>query len=218
MEVWSALAIGFFGSFHCIGMCGPIALALPGKNDMPIQLIWGRLLYNVGRVITYSLLGLLFGLVGRTISIAGLQQSLSIFLGIAIVAGALFQFKSTEQWKEKTGLNTFYKKVDQQIRKQFQKKGMNTLLIIGLLNGLLPCGFVYVGLAGAVTTGSILQSGLFMMLFGLGTLPAMMIMALAPSFFTLKWRQRINNWIPYLATAFGIYLIIRGIVIGEMLH
>lgn len=218
MEVWSALAIGFFGSFHCVGMCGPIALALPGKNDLPIRLIWGRMLYNIGRVITYSFLGLLFGLVGRTANIAGLQQSLSIFLGVVIVAGALFQLKLSDQWKEKLGLNTIYKNLEQRIRSQFQKKGMATLFIIGLLNGLLPCGFVYVGLAGAVTTGSILQSGLFMTLFGLGTLPAMMAMALAPEFISLKWRQRINNWIPYLAASFGIYLIIRGIVVGEMLH
>jgi sulfite exporter TauE/SafE len=218
MEVWSALAIGFFGSFHCVGMCGPIALALPGKNDLPIRLIWGRMLYNVGRVITYSFLGLLFGLVGKTITIADLQQTLSIFLGIVIVTAALFQLKPSDQWKTKLGLNTFYKKVEQRIRNQFQKKGMATLLIIGLLNGLLPCGFVYVGLAGAVTTGSILQSGLFMALFGLGTLPTMMLMALAPEFISLAWRQRINKWIPYLAAAFGIYLIIRGIVVGEMLH
>ncbi|MDZ7660025.1 sulfite exporter TauE/SafE family protein [Fodinibius sp.] len=218
MEIWSALAIGFFGSFHCIGMCGPIALALPGKNDFPLRLIGGRLLYNMGRVITYSLLGLLFGLVGHSANIAGLQQSLSIFLGVLIIVGAFFQIRPSEQWKEKLGLNKFYSKVEQRIRRQFKKQGMGTLLIIGLLNGLLPCGFVYVGLAGAVTTGSILQSGIFMALFGLGTIPAMMTMALAPSFITIKWRQRINNWIPYLAVAFGIYLIIRGIVIGEVLH
>lgn len=218
MDVWAALAIGFFGSFHCIGMCGPIAMALPGKNDFPLHLVWGRLLYNLGRVVTYTVLGMLFGFIGQSAAVAGLQQSLSIFLGILIIAGALFQFDTGDQWKQKIGLHKFYERVEQHIQQQFQKNGMHTLFTIGLLNGLLPCGFVYVGLAGAVTTGTMLHSGIFMAIFGLGTFPAMMTMALAPSFITLEWRQRINNWIPYLAVAFGLYLIYRGIFIGKMLH
>ncbi|MGM0545367.1 MAG: sulfite exporter TauE/SafE family protein [Bacteroidota bacterium] len=218
MDVWAALAIGFFGSFHCIGMCGPIALALPGKNDFPFQLVVGRFLYNIGRVVTYTLLGLIVGLVGQSIALAGFQQLLSVVLGVIIIMGALFQFKPAQSWKNKLGLNQFYDWINQTIRTRFNKKGVGALFTIGILNGFLPCGFVYIGLAGAATTGTILQSGIFMLLFGMGTLPAMMAMALAPSFISLRWRQRINNWIPYLAVSFGVYLLYRGIFIGEMLH
>lgn len=217
MNIWTALAIGFFGSFHCIGMCGPIALALPGKNAFPFQLVVGRLLYNIGRVVTYSALGIVFGLLGKSAAVAGIQQWLSVVLGTAIIIGALFQFKSAEKWKQKVGVAHLYHQLEKKMRKQFKKTGTVTLFTIGLLNGLLPCGFVYVGLAGSVTTGSALQGSLFMMFFGLGTIPAMMTMALAPSFITLRWRQRINKWIPYLAVSFGIYLIYRGIFMGERL-
>lgn len=218
MEIWTALAIGFFGSFHCIGMCGPIALALPGKNDSTISLIWGRLLYNIGRVLTYTFLGVIFGMIGHSIALAGFQQSVSIILGALIFTGALFQFKSLEGWKKKIGFDSLFNRLEQLMLSQFKKGGTITLFTIGILNGLLPCGFVYVGLAGSVTTGSIVQGTLFMTLFGIGTIPAMMAMSLAPGFVSLKWRQRINKFIPYLAAAFGIYLIYRGIIVGEMLH
>lgn len=218
MEIWTALAIGFFGSFHCIGMCGPIALALPGKSDSTGVLIWGRLLYNMGRVVTYSILGITFGIIGQSIALAGFQQSVSIVLGIIIVIGALSQFSFLATWKQKVGFNQLFNRLEKLMLSQFKKGGTITLFIIGLLNGLLPCGFVYVGLAGSVTTGSIIQGSLFMILFGLGTIPAMMTMSLAPGFISLGWRQRINNFIPYLAVAFGVYLIYRGVVIGKMLH
>lgn len=218
MEIWSALAIGFFGSFHCIGMCGPIALALPGKNKSTFSLVWGRLLYNIGRVLTYTFLGIIFGIIGHSIALAGLQQSVSILLGALILVGALFQFTFLQKWKAKIGINTLFNRLEQLMLSQFKKGGTLTLFFIGILNGLLPCGFVYVGLAGSVTTGSIVQGALFMMLFGIGTIPAMMAMSLAPGFVSLEWRQRINKFIPYLAATFGIYLIIRGIIVGEMLH
>lgn len=218
MEIWTALAIGFFGSFHCIGMCGPIALALPGKSDSTASLIWGRLLYNIGRVLTYTFLGVIFGIIGHSIALAGFQQSVSVLLGAIILTGALFQFNSLNGWKEKVRLNTLFNRLEKLMLSQFKKGGTITLFTIGLLNGLLPCGFVYIGLAGSVTTGSVLQGSLFMTLFGIGTIPAMMVMALAPGFVSLAWRRRINKFIPYLAAAFGIYLIYRGIVIGEMLY
>lgn len=218
MEIWSALAIGFFGSFHCIGMCGPIALALPGKNETPFKFIIGRLLYNSGRVVTYMLLGVFFGFIGRSIALAGFQQSVSILLGIAIIIGALFQFRWLDRWKNKMGINTLFNRLEKMMISQFKEGGTKTLFSIGLLNGLLPCGFIYVGLAGSITTGSVINGALFMTLFGLGTVPAMMTIALAPGFMSLKWRQKINTFIPYLAVMFGVYLIYRGIVVGEMLH
>ena len=95
---------------------------------------------------------------------------------------------------------------------------MGSLFIIGILNGLLPCGFVYVGLAGSLTTGSVVEGSIFMALFGLGTFPAMMAMSLAPGFISLETRQRINAAIPFLAVTFGLYLIYRGIAFGTGVH
>lgn len=218
MEIWTALAIGFFGSFHCIGMCGPIALALPGSNDSTLSLITGRMLYNSGRVITYSLLGAIFGLIGHSIALAGFQKLLSVLLGILIIISAFSQSKYFLNWKKKAGLNSIFEKLKSAISSQFKKRGMTTLFTIGILNGLLPCGFVYIGLAGSVTTGDILQGSLFMALFGIGTFPAMMAMSLAPGFISLSLRRKINSLSPYLAIIFGIYLIYRGVAMGFMPH
>jgi sulfite exporter TauE/SafE len=217
MELWTALAIGFFGSFHCVGMCGPIALALPGSDESKLSLVAGRILYNIGRIVTYSLLGLIVGVVGHSIALAGLQKSLSVLLGALIIISGLSANNYLPSWKKKIGLDPFFDKLKKTISAQFKKRGLRTLFTIGILNGLLPCGFVYVGLAGSVTTGSIVQGGLFMALFGLGTFPIMFLMSLAPGFITLSMRRRINAIIPYLAIGFGIYLVYRGIMMGRML-
>lgn len=212
MEIWIALAIGFFGSFHCIGMCGPIALALPGQHDSRLFFISGRLLYNIGRIVTYSLLGALFGFIGYSIMLAKLQNTLSIFLGILIVAGAASQTSFFPGWKKKMKLNLPFQKLKKLISSQFNKRGQATLFTIGLLNGLLPCGFVYIALASSITTGSIVKGSIFMALFGLGTLPAMFAMALAPGMISLQLRRKINKSLPLLAAGLGIYLIYRGII------
>ena len=88
-EILTAFTIGFLGSFHCIGMCGPIAIALPVPTSSNISFFTGRILYNIGRVVTYSFLGLLFGLVGGRIALAGAQQIVSIILGIVIIIAVL---------------------------------------------------------------------------------------------------------------------------------
>ena len=94
---------------------------------------------------------------------------------------------------------------------------MSTLFTIGLLNGLLPCGFVYIGLAGSLTTGSTEEGMLYMILFGLGTFPAMLGMSVAPTFIGLSTRQRINQFMPVLAILLGLYLIYRGTIMA-MIH
>lgn len=211
MEIWTAILIGFLGSFHCIGMCGPIALALPGKNDSTLSLIIGRTLYNFGRIVTYSVLGAVFGLLGHSFVLAGLQQWLSVTLGLLVITTVFLSSGYFETLKQKAGVTYLFDRLKDAIRTQFNKRGMTTLFSIGLLNGLLPCGFVYLGLAGSLTTGSVWQGSLYMALFGLGTFPAMFTMAMAPGFISLAVRQKINRIIPYLAVAFGIYLIYRGL-------
>ncbi len=214
MALWTALAIGFFGSFHCVGMCGPIALALPGLKGSGLSFITGRVLYNFGRIVTYTLLGALFGIIGKSIIVAGLQKGLSIFLGMAIIASVLLRSSYFNTLKKKSGFTYLFESLKKQIQKQFKKRGFSTLFTIGILNGLLPCGFVYIGLAGSVTTGSLWEGALFMSLFGLGTFPAMMLMAMAPGLISVNLRKRINRLIPGLAVLLGIFLIYRGVVMG----
>src|ERR1700752_1363380 len=89
MFLLAALSLGFFGSFHCIGMCGPIALAIPVYNQNKFHKTASIIFYNAGRIFTYSLLGVLFGLIGQGFALAGLQQLLSVTLGLIILTGVL---------------------------------------------------------------------------------------------------------------------------------
>lgn len=218
MELWTAVTIGFFGSFHCLGMCGPIALALPGRGGAAGRFAAGRLLYNFGRITTYSLMGALFGIFGHSAALAGLQQSLSIALGILIIAGVLIQSPRLARWWQAWSSRMPFARLQQAIRRQFSRQGMPALYTIGLLNGLLPCGFVYMGLAGSLTTGSVTGGALYMMLFGLGTFPAMFGIALAPDLLTFRMRARINRVIPYLTLSVGLYLVYRGLAWGGSMH
>ena len=89
MELWTAVVVGLGGSLHCVGMCGPLALALAGGDRGGLRFIGGRLLYNSGRMVTYVLLGGLFGLLGGVLQLAGWQQGLSIAVGGIIMLGAV---------------------------------------------------------------------------------------------------------------------------------
>src|SRR3974390_1678418 len=89
MDSWAAFVLGLVGSLHCAGMCGPLALALPAVGKTTPGYLSGRLAYNLGRIITYCALGLVFGLVGKTLLLAGIQRWVSISLGVALLAGLL---------------------------------------------------------------------------------------------------------------------------------
>ncbi len=214
MIPWTALTLGFLGSFHCIGMCGPLALALPGGKGAALIVIAGRVYYNLGRICSYSVLGATFGLIGQSIRLAGFQSILSVVLGIAIIGAVVVNNRHAEVIKEKLGVHHLFSKLKKIIATQYRRKGTGTLFIIGILNGLLPCGFVYVGLAGSLTTGTIPGGTLYMALFGLGTFPAMLAVSLAPNLISIKLRYRINKVMPYLAFLLGSYLVCRGLMMS----
>jgi sulfite exporter TauE/SafE len=196
-------------------MCGPIALALPfyqGQNR--VTYIFGRILYNLGRAITYAALGIIVGVAGSMISFAGWQQPLSVALGLIIILVVVLPKAFTQFLSKNAGTDALLNQLKSRMGALYRKNSLTSMLGIGLLNGLLPCGFVYMGLAGAVTTGSVWTSGLYMLFFGLGTFPAMLAMSLSSSALSLKARQRINRWIPWLAVALGILFILRGLGLG----
>lgn len=208
------LTIGLIGSFHCIGMCGPIAIALPLKKHSTAAKIAGGLIYNLGRTLTYAILGLLFGLLGRGIQLAGFQQWTSILLGIIMILGVLFPYL----FKQKINLTTLFSgyagRLIKNLKKLFSNRSYQSLFGIGLLNGLLPCGLVYVAIAGAINTNQVTSGALFMVLFGLGTIPMMLLVSLAGNTISSRLRSGMRRIVPYFIVLLGILFILRGLSLG----
>jgi sulfite exporter TauE/SafE len=208
----SALALGFLGSFHCIGMCGPIVLALPNHYQHKYVKIYSSLLYNMGRVITYGMLGLIFGLLGEGIYLGGMQQAVSIITGAVIIILVLFPYILPAKMKQFSIMK--YPLLKNAFSNLFKSESYSAYLLLGLINGLLPCGFVYIALSGALLMGDTLQGSIFMMLFGIGTIPAMFTLSMAGSFVSLSFRNKIKKSIPYLSVIVGLILILRGFNLG----
>lgn len=211
---WTAITLGFLGSFHCVGMCGPIALALPLNRESIFSKVTGALLYNTGRVFMYALLGGLFGLIGQSIIIAGYQQSLSIALGITVLVMILLPNKFANKFRFLSFTYSFIGKVKQKLKTLFKQNSYSSLFFIGTLNALLPCGLVYLGIAGAIAAGSLVQGSIFMALFGLGTVPAMLTVALISSSININFRKKINKAVPVFAASMALLLILRGMNLG----
>jgi uncharacterized protein len=209
-----AFLMGCVGSFHCVGMCGPLALALPIKDDGVGSKMFGALLYNSGRIVTYSVFGLLFGLIGRTVSIFGYQQWLSIVLGVGILLFLVLPKKITAVRGRSNWLMGFFEKLRQFLGGLFFKKNPGSLFAIGLLNGLLPCGLVYMAAAAAVATGDIVDSMIFMAFFGLGTLPMMWSIVYFGNYVSVGIRQKIRKAYPYMLSLMACLLILRGMGLG----
>jgi sulfite exporter TauE/SafE len=212
--IWTGFFIGLFGSFHCIGMCGPIAMALPGSNQSHFHIIINRVIYNFGRIITYSLLGAIMGIIGRQVSLAGFQQILSLIIGILILAYVLIPSSIGNRIAQLSGIHQIITKVQHTIGKLFKLNNQLSMVTIGILNGFLPCGLVYAGLAGSLVTGSVSGGFFYMILFGLGTMPLMLLTSLIPHFAGFKLRKRINRFIPYAAGVLGLLFILRGLSLG----
>lgn len=214
MDLITALTIGLVGSLHCLGMCGPIAIALPLHRDNWLMKISGGLLYNSGRIITYGILGAIFGLLGRGIQMAGLQQWASIILGIVMILSVIFPVVFREKIKIEKVFTGYAGRLIGRFRKLFSKRTLGNLLFIGLLNGLLPCGLVYMAIAGAINTNSVVTGIAFMVAFGIGTTPALLLLSLAGNVVTAGFRKKAVKIIPVFIVILGIIFILRGLSLG----
>ena len=208
-----ALSLGFLGSFHCIGMCGPIALAIPLKRTSTFALLSSSFIYNLGRSLTYSIMGLLFGLLGKGFVLAGWQNVLSITLGIGILL-SLFIPNLPLLHNSSNLILRLLSKLKLHLSTLFNSYSKKSLLLIGLLNGLLPCGLVYLAIAGAIATGDAVKGAMFMYVFGLGTFPTMLSLAIARDYISISFRKRIRKVIPVFVGTMAIMLILRGMNLG----
>jgi sulfite exporter TauE/SafE len=207
----SALILGLMGSFHCVGMCGPIVLALPLHGNNLQQKIYGGLLYNLGRTVTYGIMGAVFGLLGQGLRLVGFQQVVSVLMGSAMIVSVLFPALFRNQYDLQKSSFKLVAKLKQTIAGMFSIRSFQSLFFIGLLNGLLPCGLVYIALAGAIATGNLVTSIWYMVLFGLGTIPMLLALGVTSNVVSARIRQKINQFIPVLVVVVGIFFVLRGL-------
>ncbi|MBN2172927.1 MAG: sulfite exporter TauE/SafE family protein [Bacteroidales bacterium] len=214
MDLITAFTIGLVGSLHCLGMCGPIAVALPLSKRSWSMKVAGGLLYNIGRIITYGIMGGLFGLLGRGIQLAGLQQWASIGLGIIMIVSVLFPVVFREKIRIGQLFSGYASRLIGRFRKLFTQHSLQSLLVIGLLNGLLPCGLVYMALAGAINTNDVLFGIVFMIVFGIGTTPALLLLSMAGNVVSSGLRRKVSKVVPVFIVILGIIFILRGMSLG----
>ena len=208
----TALVLGLMGSFHCVGMCGPIALSLPLRGNNFCQKITGGLLYNFGRSTTYGVMGAIFGMIGQSFHMLGFQQWISVIMGSLMIATVLLPFLFKNHFR--ISPEFFTVPLRRGMQKLFKQRSYKGLFLNGLGNGLLPCGLVYLAIAGAIGTGSVSLGATFMILFGLGTIPMMLLISLIGSIVTASIRNKMNKVVPYIVVLIGVIFILRGLTLG----
>lgn len=205
---WSAFLFGFLGSFHCVGMCGPIVLAVPGKS------LLSKLSYNLGRAITYTMMGAVIGFIGEGFSLIGWQQFLSVAVGVAMLLIVLFTKYKHFDLPVSGTFEKLWILSKTKLAPLFKSQSPTAPFLIGLINGLLPCGLVYAALFAAVSMGGVPESALYMALFGFGTAPMLIVVAVFGNILSPTIRARFNKTVPYFLGLVAMLLILRGLNLG----
>lgn len=212
--LWSALIFGLLGSFHCVGMCGPIAFMLPVDRSNNFRKVTQIFTYHFGRIVAYSIIGVFFGLVGKSLYIFGLQQQLSIFIGVLMIVVILMPTKVFNKYNFSKPIYKVISKVKSSLGKALKKKTADTFLTIGFLNGFLPCGLVYMAVFASIAMEGAIKGGLYMALFGVGTIPLMTSAIYLGKFLNTRIKQRIQKAIPIFVVIMGLLFIVRGLGLG----
>lgn len=212
--LYTAFVFGLLSSLHCVGMCGPIAMMLPVDRNNQAKKVSQIITYHLGRLFSYSTIGFVFGLVGKGFFMAGIQQQLSISIGVLIILVILMPGKLFSKYNFSKPALKIISKIKTTLGSQFKNKSYRSLFTIGLLNGFLPCGMVYVALFGAIAMQSVGYGVLYMLLFGLGTIPLMSIVVIFTTVLNVSVRNKIQKAIPYVGVAIGMLFILRGLGLG----
>ncbi|WP_396192733.1 sulfite exporter TauE/SafE family protein [Flavobacterium sp.] len=209
--LYTALFFGLISSFHCIGMCGPIAMMLPVDHKNPSKKALQILTYHLGRLTAYGSLGLIFGILGRGFYLAGFQQTISITVGILMILIVVIPEKIFAKYNFSRPIYQLISKVKTALGSQFKRKSADALFTIGFLNGLLPCGLVYAALFGAIAMQNVTLSISYMLLYGLGTIPMMSAVVYVSNFLSFPIRNKLQKVIPIVSVIIGTLFILRGL-------
>ena len=210
IDYWPAFLLGLAGSVHCAGMCGPLALSLPAPRNGRRSFVASRAAYNLGRIGVYCLMGLAFGLLGKTAALAGFQRWLSITAGALILCG----LAASSRRRVEAPMIQFVTWLKEGFGALLQRKSLPSLLLLGALNGLLPCGLSYTAGVAAAATGSAPAAAGFMAAFGVGTLPLMLAIGLAGKKVQFGMRLRLQKAVVIAVALIGLQLVLRGLSLG----
>lgn len=209
--IYTALILGLISSLHCIGMCGPIAMMLPVSRENTAKKFLQIGIYQLGRLSAYGTLGLIFGLLGKGLFIAGMQQQLSIIVGVLMITLVVVPERVFMKYNFSKPIYLAINKVKSHIGFQFKRKSPDALFTIGFFNGLLPCAMVYSALFGAVAMQNPLLGIGYMVLFGIGTMPLMTLVVFAANKISFQWRNKVQKVIPVMLVLVAIMFIVRGL-------
>lgn len=208
--LYTAIIFGLISSLHCIGMCGPIAMMLPVDHKNPSKKALQVLIYHMGRLTSYGILGLAFGLLGRGFYMAGIQQQLSIAVGVGMIVLAVVPEKILANYNFSKPVYRLIAKIKSSLGAQFKRKTPDALFTIGLFNGLLPCGLVYAALFGAIAMQNVSMGIAYMILYGFGTIPMMSAVVYVSSLLSMPFRSQLQKAVPIVTVVIGVLFVLRG--------
>jgi sulfite exporter TauE/SafE len=208
--LYTAIIFGLISSLHCIGMCGPIAMMLPVDHKNPSKKALQVLIYHLGRLTSYGILGLAFGLLGRGFYMAGIQQQLSIAVGVGMIVLAVVPEKILANYNFSKPVYRLITRIKSSLGAQFKRKTPDAFFTIGLFNGLLPCGLVYAALFGAIAMQNVTLGIAYMILYGLGTIPMMSAVVYVSSLLSMPFRSQLQRVVPIVTVVIGVLFVLRG--------
>jgi len=217
VNLLTIITIAFLGSFgHCIGMCGGIVVAYSsiklGNEPSKMYQSIAHLLYSLGRVTTYTTLGAIFGYLGGVITFNNTANAILLFIaGFAMVLAGLSllgKIKFLTVIEHSFSSSNFYKNT---FKKVLNSKSFFSFYLLGMLNGLLPCGFVYFFAIAAASTANPLDGAIVMFVFGIATIPAMFGLGFLTSLVSASnFRNMMVSLSSIAVIIYGIFTIYNG--------
>jgi len=209
---FSAFLIGLAGSVHCVGMCGPLALAIPGASkDKGFTFFLRTIAYQISRISGYGVLGLIVGFFSQGMQITGIQPYFSLLSGIILLFLGFFGIiPEVNAFSKYPIIQHFQVKINQIIGTVMTNEHFSTPFVLGFLNAMLPCGMIYIAMGTGLSSGNMSEAALYLISFGLGTLPLMFMMSLSGQFLSLQMRRSWQKTIPIIFMISGIILIYKG--------
>lgn len=201
------LGLGFFGSLHCVGMCGSLML-YHFSNLKKIEFPFKFFIYHIFRLLAYALLGMMFGQIGFIGSLIGLQKIISVISGLILIYMALTYFFPIAFKKfPEINIHAFISSLF-----NYSSSSLYRFALSGFANGLLPCGFLFIAITFSISTYSMINGIVFMLFFGLGTIPALLIFSLISNQSPIHHFSKFI--MPSLTLIVGILLILRTMNLG----